>query len=87
MIISQAKASEHPAPAATPLTRAMIGFGTQVFGVIDVRTNSVKFHLAERRPDGAARVVVDRAEVTRLESYIEAADAILRIAAGSLWLS
>jgi len=46
--------------------KAMIGFGTQVFGVIDVGTNSVKFHLAERRADGAANVVVDRAEVTRL---------------------
>ena len=46
--------------------KAMIGFGTQVFGVIDVGTNSVKFHLAERRADGAARTVVDRAEVTRL---------------------
>ena len=46
--------------------KAMIGFGTQVFGVIDVGTNSVKFHLAQRQAEGAARVVVDRAEVTRL---------------------
>ena len=46
--------------------KAMIGFGTQVFCGIDVGTNSVKFHLAERRADGAARTVVDRADVTRL---------------------
>jgi exopolyphosphatase / guanosine-5'-triphosphate,3'-diphosphate pyrophosphatase len=46
--------------------KAMVGFGTKVFGVIDVGTNSVKFHLAERRADGAVRTVVDRADVTRL---------------------
>ena len=46
--------------------KAMIGFGTKVFGVIDVGTNSVKFHLAERRADGVVRTVVDRGEVTRL---------------------
>jgi exopolyphosphatase/guanosine-5'-triphosphate,3'-diphosphate pyrophosphatase len=36
------------------------------FAVIDVGTNSVKFHVAERLPDGGWRRVVDRAEVTRL---------------------
>jgi exopolyphosphatase/guanosine-5'-triphosphate,3'-diphosphate pyrophosphatase len=36
------------------------------YGVIDVGTNSVKFHIGERRPDGTWRTVVDRAEVTRL---------------------
>jgi exopolyphosphatase/guanosine-5'-triphosphate,3'-diphosphate pyrophosphatase len=46
--------------------KAMIGFGTQVFGVIDVGTNSVKFHLAERRADGTVHTIVDRSEVTRL---------------------
>jgi exopolyphosphatase/guanosine-5'-triphosphate,3'-diphosphate pyrophosphatase len=34
--------------------------------VIDVGTNSVKFHVAERRADGTWLTVVDRAEVTRL---------------------
>jgi exopolyphosphatase/guanosine-5'-triphosphate,3'-diphosphate pyrophosphatase len=34
--------------------------------VIDVGTNSVKFTVAERRPDGTWATVVDRAEVTRL---------------------
>jgi len=46
--------------------KAMSGFGAQVFGVIDVGTNSVKFHLAERRADGSVRTVVDRSDVTRL---------------------
>jgi exopolyphosphatase / guanosine-5'-triphosphate,3'-diphosphate pyrophosphatase len=36
------------------------------FAVIDVGTNSVKFHLAEHRPDGTWATIVDRAEVTRL---------------------
>ena len=36
------------------------------FAVIDVGTNSVKFHLAESAPDGGWRRIVDRAEVTRL---------------------
>ena len=34
--------------------------------VIDVGTNSVKFHIGERQRDGTWTRVVDRAEVTRL---------------------
>jgi len=36
------------------------------YATIDVGTNSVKFHLAERSDDGAFTRLVDRAEVTRL---------------------
>jgi len=36
------------------------------YGVIDVGTNSVKFHIAERGPDGGWRAIVDRAELTQL---------------------
>ena len=36
------------------------------YAVIDVGTNSVKFHVGERRADGTWGTVVDRAEVTRL---------------------
>jgi len=36
------------------------------YAVIDVGTNSVKFHVGEREQDGAWKTVVDRAEVTRL---------------------
>jgi exopolyphosphatase/guanosine-5'-triphosphate,3'-diphosphate pyrophosphatase len=46
--------------------KALLGFGARRYAVIDVGTNSVKFHLGERRADGAWRTVVDRAEVTRL---------------------
>jgi exopolyphosphatase / guanosine-5'-triphosphate,3'-diphosphate pyrophosphatase len=38
----------------------------QRFAVIDIGTNSIKFHLAERHPDGSWRTLVDRAEVTRI---------------------
>jgi exopolyphosphatase/guanosine-5'-triphosphate,3'-diphosphate pyrophosphatase len=40
--------------------------GLQRYAVIDVGTNSVKFHIAERDPDGSWRAIVDRAELTRL---------------------
>lgn len=36
------------------------------YAVIDVGTNSVKFHIGERNSEGKWRTVVDRAEVTRL---------------------
>ena len=39
---------------------------TPCYAVIDVGTNSVKLHLAERTEGGPWRTVVDRAEVTRL---------------------
>ena len=46
--------------------KAMVGFGARRDAVIDVGTNSVKLHVAERRADGATATLVDRAEVTRL---------------------
>src|SRR5215472_13427652 len=36
------------------------------YAVIDVGTNSVKFHIGEKHPDGTWTKVVDRGEVTRL---------------------
>lgn len=41
------------------------------FAVIDVGTNSVKFHIGEKAADGKWRAVVDRADVTRLGEGIE----------------
>jgi exopolyphosphatase/guanosine-5'-triphosphate,3'-diphosphate pyrophosphatase len=46
--------------------KVMERFGPERFAVIDVGTNSVKFHIGERSADGGWRTVVDRAEVTRL---------------------
>jgi exopolyphosphatase/guanosine-5'-triphosphate,3'-diphosphate pyrophosphatase len=46
-----------------------------VYAVIDVGTNSVKFHIGERRDDGSWATIVDRAEVTRLgEGIAETGD-------------
>ena len=46
--------------------KALVGVGTRRFAVIDVGTNSVKFHVAEQRADGEWRTLSDRAEVSRL---------------------
>lgn len=46
--------------------KALVGFGAGRYAVIDVGTNSVKFHIGERTPDGVWHKVVDRAEITRL---------------------
>jgi exopolyphosphatase/guanosine-5'-triphosphate,3'-diphosphate pyrophosphatase len=46
--------------------KALVGFGRERYAVIDVGTNSVKFHVGERSTDGHWHTVVDRAEVTRL---------------------
>jgi exopolyphosphatase/guanosine-5'-triphosphate,3'-diphosphate pyrophosphatase len=52
--------------------KALIGFDAHRFAVIDVGTNSVKFHVGERGADGAWRTLVDRAEVTRLGQGLDA---------------
>ena len=46
------------------------------YAVIDVGTNSVKFHVGERGPDGSWRTIVDRAEVTRLGEQLDSTGAI-----------
>jgi exopolyphosphatase/guanosine-5'-triphosphate,3'-diphosphate pyrophosphatase len=51
--------------------KALVGFGARRYAVVDVGTNSVKFHLAERSADGTWRQLVDRAEVTRLGEGLE----------------
>jgi exopolyphosphatase/guanosine-5'-triphosphate,3'-diphosphate pyrophosphatase len=60
--------------------RALVeGWGAR-FAVIDVGTNSVKFHVAERGDDGAFRPIVDRAEVTRLGEGLDDTGEISRAA-------
>ena len=51
--------------------KSLIGFGAQRYAVIDVGTNSVKFHIGERRADGTWHVVIDRADITRLGEGLE----------------
>jgi exopolyphosphatase/guanosine-5'-triphosphate,3'-diphosphate pyrophosphatase len=52
--------------------KALAGFGALRCAVIDVGTNSVKFHIGERAADGEWRAIVDRAEVTRLGEGLDA---------------
>ena len=51
--------------------KALAGFGGRRYAVIDVGTNSVKFHIGERAADGGWRAIVDRADVTRLGQDLE----------------
>jgi exopolyphosphatase/guanosine-5'-triphosphate,3'-diphosphate pyrophosphatase len=46
--------------------KTLLAFGARRYAVIDVGTNSVKFHIGELRADGEWRTIVDRAELTRL---------------------
>ena len=52
--------------------KTLVGFGVLRNAVIDVGTNSVKFFVGERRPDGTTATVADRAEVTRLGEGLDA---------------
>ena len=46
--------------------KALVRFGIERMAVVDVGTNSVKFHIGERDADGGWRKIVDRAQPTRL---------------------
>jgi exopolyphosphatase / guanosine-5'-triphosphate,3'-diphosphate pyrophosphatase len=46
--------------------KALVGFDTHRYAVVDVGTNSVKFHVGERGAHGRWLTIVDRAEITRL---------------------
>jgi exopolyphosphatase/guanosine-5'-triphosphate,3'-diphosphate pyrophosphatase len=46
--------------------KALAGFGGRRYAVIDVGTNSVKFHIGERQADDSWTTLADRAEITRL---------------------
>jgi exopolyphosphatase/guanosine-5'-triphosphate,3'-diphosphate pyrophosphatase len=48
-----------------------IDAGPARYAVVDVGTNSIKFHLGERSHDGTWRTIIDRAEVTRLGEGLE----------------
>ncbi len=46
--------------------KSLLRFDAERYAVVDVGTNSVKFHIGERSADHLWRKIVDRAEVTRL---------------------
>src|SRR4029079_14891067 len=50
-------------PAGLP---PILDHAPERFAVLDVGTNSIKFHIGERLLEGGWRRVVDRAEITRL---------------------
>lgn len=51
------------------------------YSVIDVGTNSIKFHVGERTDSGAWRTLVDRAELTRLGEDLDKESIIVAAAA------
>jgi exopolyphosphatase / guanosine-5'-triphosphate,3'-diphosphate pyrophosphatase len=54
----------------------LVGFGAPRYAVVDVGTNSVKFHLAERRADCSWLTLADRAYVTRLGEGLDETGAL-----------
>lgn len=54
----------------------LVGYGVRRSAVIDVGTNSVKFHVGEQATTGDWRTVVDRAEVTRLGEGLSAGEPV-----------
>jgi exopolyphosphatase / guanosine-5'-triphosphate,3'-diphosphate pyrophosphatase len=46
--------------------RCLLGLNPVRYAVVDIGTNSVKFHIGQQSPNGTWERVVDRAEVTRL---------------------
>lgn len=73
--------------------RCLLGMSPVRYAVVDIGTNSVKFHIGEQSPDGSWSRIVDRADVTRLgegldetgeiqpqplERTIQAVDAMVR---------
>lgn len=63
-VVEQLGLAVHPNVSVPRGLKALLGFGR--YAVVDVGTNSVKFHVGELWTDGTWRTVVDRAEVTRL---------------------
>ena len=50
---------------------ALVDAGPRRYAVIDVGTNSIKFHIAERDAAGRWHTIVDRAEMTRLGEKLQ----------------
>ena len=62
---------------------ALVGDERPRYAVIDVGTNSVKFHVGEQRDDGTWRRVVDRAELSRLGEGLAESGVISAAALGT----
>jgi exopolyphosphatase/guanosine-5'-triphosphate,3'-diphosphate pyrophosphatase len=64
--VSQVGLAPRPNVSFARGLKALVRFGRERYAVVDVGTNSVKFHIGERSADGAWRRIVDRAHTTRL---------------------
>jgi exopolyphosphatase/guanosine-5'-triphosphate,3'-diphosphate pyrophosphatase len=62
--------------ANTCVARGLKALVGRRFAVLDVGTNSVKFHVAERGDDGGWRTLADRAEITRLGEGLDRTGAL-----------
>jgi exopolyphosphatase/guanosine-5'-triphosphate,3'-diphosphate pyrophosphatase len=60
--------------------KSLVDFGPRRFAVIDIGTNSVKYHLGARTPDGSFHAVTDRSEVTRLGEGLDASGELSAVA-------
>src|SRR4051794_37106259 len=65
-VVRELRLTARPVTCVARGLKALVGFGGRRYAVIDVGTNSVKFHVGERSAVGGWRTIVDRAEVTRL---------------------
>src|SRR5262249_24869837 len=65
-VVRELGLAERPNTSYPRGLKTLVGFGAGRYAVIDVGTNSVKFHVGERAADGTRQTVGDRAEVTRL---------------------
>jgi exopolyphosphatase/guanosine-5'-triphosphate,3'-diphosphate pyrophosphatase len=65
-VVRELRLSSLPVTCVARGLKALIGFRGRRWAVIDVGTNSVKFHAGEQDQSGRWRTVVDRAAVTRL---------------------
>jgi exopolyphosphatase/guanosine-5'-triphosphate,3'-diphosphate pyrophosphatase len=63
--------ADHPNVCLARGLKTLTGFEAVRYAVIDVGTNSVKFHIGERHPDGTWKTIVDRAEITRLGENLD----------------
>jgi exopolyphosphatase / guanosine-5'-triphosphate,3'-diphosphate pyrophosphatase len=58
--------SEHENTSYNRGLRCLLGMAPVRYAVVDIGTNSVKFHIGEQHTEGSWTRVVDRADVTRL---------------------
>lgn len=64
--VEQLGLSDHVNTSYSRGLRCLLGLAPVRYAVVDIGTNSVKFHIGQQHTDGTWTRIVDRAEVTRL---------------------